>query len=308
MEMEFKDHSRRRRFLLLIGVVMAVVAGGAAFMLSNQGNAAQAQVEMRSVLVAAREIPARTVLSASDLALRELPADAVVAQAFDDPNRVVGLVTGVPVYLNQPITPNLLATSAADAAFSILAPDEQVGPDSPFWRAVSVTVPPERAVGGELATGQRVDLIATVQLDVLNYDEEDDEYNTDPTEEGFYSGKSTKVTFEDLQVLNADSESDMYVLKVDLNQAEEISHLQSDGANSFAMVLRPEADTRAVDRTQYGETTNNIIEQYQFVVPKIIDLLTLTGEDPGPGVPINPGTSPDPSPSPSTEPTPSPTP
>lgn len=298
MEMEFKDNSRKRRFLLLIGAALAVLAGGAAFMLSNQGNTAQAQVEMRQVLVAAREIPARTVLTASDLALKELPKDAVVVQAFDDPNRVVGLVTGVPVYLDQPITPNLLATSSADSAFSILAPDEQVGPDTPFWRAVSVMVPPERAVGGELATGQRVDLIATVQIDVLNYDAESDEYVSEPTEEGFYSGKSTKVTFEDLLVLSSDSESDMYVLKVDMNQAEEISHLQADGANSFAMVLRPEADTRALDRARYGETTERIIAQYQFVVPKILDLVTLTDPDAvtpddgaaAPGTPTDPGT------------------
>jgi Flp pilus assembly protein CpaB len=277
MEMEFKDNSRRRRFLLLIGVVLALVAGGAAFMLSSGGAGnAQAQVEMRTVLVAAREIPARTVLTASDLTLRDLPKDAVVTQAYDDPDRVIGLVTGVNVYLNQPITPNLLATSAADAAFAILAPDEQVSPETPYWRAVSVMVPAERAVGGELMTGQRVDLIATVKIDVLTLDPESGEYVTQPTEEGYYSGNSTKITFEDLLVLDADTDANLYVLKVDLNQAEEITHLQADGANTFSIALRPEADTRAVDRSQYGETTERIIEQYQFVVPKILDLLTLT--------------------------------
>src|SRR5687767_1878379 len=170
MEMEFKDRSRRRRFLIVVGVVLALVAGGAAFSLSQGAGQAQAQVEMRTVLVAAREIPARTVLAASDLTLRELPKDGVVLEAMTDPAQAIGQVTGVPIYLNQPITPNLLATGAIDAAFSILGPDEPVAADSPVWRAVSVMVPAERAVGGQLQTGQRVDLIASVQLDILTWD------------------------------------------------------------------------------------------------------------------------------------------
>jgi Flp pilus assembly protein CpaB len=281
MEMEFKDRSRRRRFMVVIGVVLALVAGGAAFALSSQGaGQAQAQVEMRTILVAAREIPARTVLTASDLTLRELPKDSVVTEALDDPANAVGQVTGVPIFLNQPITPNLLATGAVDAAFSILGPDEPVEEDSPVWRAVSVAIPPERAVAGHIQTGQRVDLIASVQLDILNWDPVENAYTGNPTaENGFVSGKTTKVTFEDVLVLNADSESEMYVLKVDLNQAEEISHLQT-AEGTFAIALRPEADTRPLDRTQYGETTDRIVEQYRFVVPKILDLVALDADQP----------------------------
>lgn len=101
------------------------------------------------------------------------------------------------------------------------------------------------------------------------------------------SGKTTKITWEDILVLNADSDSDMYALKVDPNQAEEITHLQADGANSFALVLRPENDTRPLDRTLYGESTDRIIEQYRFVVPKILDLVTLD-QPAAPAEPVEP--------------------
>ena len=276
MEMEFKDRSRRRRFLIVVGIVLALVAGGAAFSLSQGAGQAQAQVEMRTVLVAAREIPARTVLAASDLTLREMPKDSVVLEAMTDPAQAIGQVTGVPVYLNQPMTPNLLATGAVDAAFSILGPDEPVDADSPVWRAVSVMVPAERAVGGQLQTGQRVDLIASVQLDILTWDPVTGAYTGNPTaDSGYMSGKTTKITWEDILVLNAESESNMYVLKVNLNQAEEITHLQAEGENTFALALRPESDTRPLDRTVYGETTDRIIQEYRFVVPKILDLVTL---------------------------------
>ena len=36
MEMEYKDPSRRGRWIVVIGVLLAVVAGGAAFFLINQ--------------------------------------------------------------------------------------------------------------------------------------------------------------------------------------------------------------------------------------------------------------------------------
>ena len=37
MEMEFKDNSRRRTLVLVVGVLLALGAGAAAFMLSSQG-------------------------------------------------------------------------------------------------------------------------------------------------------------------------------------------------------------------------------------------------------------------------------
>ena len=56
---------------------------------------------------------------------------------------------------------------------------------------------------------------------------------------------------------------------------------------AFALALRPESDTRPLDRTVYGETTDRIIQEYRFVVPKILDLVTL--EQPvTPGEPVEP--------------------
>ena len=60
MEMEYKDPSRRGRYIVIVGVILAVVAGGAAFFLINQAQqqAGQAGLQKVAVVVALQAIPA----------------------------------------------------------------------------------------------------------------------------------------------------------------------------------------------------------------------------------------------------------
>jgi Flp pilus assembly protein CpaB len=283
MEMEFKDGSRRRRILLVVGVALALAAGASAFYLSSRATAQAAPVPMRTVIVAAKEIPARTVIQTSHLTRREIPESAALLQAVSDPNVLVGRLTGVTIYANQPVTPNLLATSAAGAEFSVLSPTETISPDSPVWRAVSVTVPKERAVGGQLAVGQRVDLFVTVDFKVQSVDSEGN-LSELPGEDGEMSGKATKVTWEDVELLAKDEDGDIYILKVNLHQAEEINHVQASAEGSaFGIALRPDGDSRDVDTTEYGETVDRLIEEYNFPVPHMVDLQEYPQSSPVPG-------------------------
>jgi Flp pilus assembly protein CpaB len=266
MEMEFKDTSRRRTVVLVLGVLLAIAAGGAAFMLSSQSNAPErAGVITKTVVVAAIDIPARQTIAADAVTLRELTDDLSIASAYTDPLLVVGRVAAVPLIPNQPITPNLLATAAAGSV-AILAPAETIGPNSPLWRAASVNVAPERAVGGLIAPGQRVDVFATLAVPV-RVALEDGSLVEGASVEGFYSDNATKLLYTDLEILQV-SEG-MYVLKVDTHQAEEITHLQSLGAQ-FSLALRPDADNRDIDRSSYGETTTRILTQYNFPLPEIL--------------------------------------
>ncbi|MEO6350743.1 MAG: RcpC/CpaB family pilus assembly protein, partial [Candidatus Limnocylindrales bacterium] len=210
MEMEFKDTARRRRILMIVvGVVLAAAAGWGAFMLAS-GNKSAAPVITEPVLVAARDIPARQAVTADDVTVRQVPLDEVLSQSYKESNLVIGRLTAVPVYTDQQMTPNLFATSTADSNFSILGPDEEVTLDSPYWRAVSVEVPTNRAVGGEITAGQHVDLIVSVEIQVLGLDTEGNYVRIDTaTQEGLQSGKSTKITFQDVAVLKADAAEGM---------------------------------------------------------------------------------------------------
>ena len=304
MTFEFKDNTRHRRLLLItIGGVLAASAGVAAFTMASNGKAPE--VATQAVLVAGRDVAARTAVSNDDVTLRDVPVDQVLGQAYTDAGQVVGRITSVPILPGQQITPNLFATADANSDFSILGPGETVTADSPFWRAVAVEVPPERAVGGEVKAGDHVDLIVSVEIDVLTQQADGTYVKTDTAnQQGFQSGKSTKLTFQDLEVLKSTPDDNMYVIKVDLHQAEQIAHIVQLAPDSFSIVLRPGDDTRMADESQYGTTTDRLIMTYLFPAPQLIDLNQLLGPSISPlpgGSPVPGGTSTG-SPSPSSSP------
>jgi Flp pilus assembly protein CpaB len=262
VEMEYKDPSRRGRWIVVIGVFLAVAAGGAAFFLINQAQqqAGQAGLQKVTVVVAAQTIPARKIIEATDVTVHEVPIDDTNAQGIvSTTDKVIGRVTAVAILQGQMVLTNLLASSSEGGQFSVLGPDETVTPDSTPWRAISVTVPDERAVGGLLTPNQTVDVFVTATVNVLTNSEDG------LPKEGWYTDKSTKLSYQDMLILAKSGQ--LYVLKAPLDVAEEISHLQASGAAAFSLALRPDADTRQVDASSLGTTTNRVIIRYGLPIP-----------------------------------------
>jgi len=307
MEMEFKDSSRRRTIVLIIGVLLAIAAGAAAFMLSRQGTEEPEEVfPTRDVVVAADLITARSTIDGLQLAIRPVPIDDTNANAFTAREQVQGQIAAIDILQFQPITPNMLASGTGVGQVQILKASETVSPDSPIWRAVSLIVPGERAVGGLIAPGQRVDVIATLPIAVsLPVDPVTGETAAVDPETGepftYAEGSSTKLMWLDMEILVRNQDSDIYVLRTDLQTSEEVAHAQNQGAQ-FTMVLRPETDTREVDRSSYGETTDTLLTRYNFRVPESIDGSTYEQPIAFPSpFPAEPYLSPPPLPSPSPE-------
>ncbi len=258
-EMEYKDHGRRGKWIIVVGVVLALAAGGGGFFLLTQAQqqAATQGLPMVTVVVAAREIPARKPIEAADVALRTVPQDVTNAAAFTTIEEVVDRISGVTVPTGQLVTKNLLASTAAGGQFSILGPDASITPDSPNLRAVSLNVPDDRAVGGLLQPGQTVDVFVTVTVNVPQ----------DLAEAGkVYTDKSTKLTYQDVAILA--KSGTFYIIRVTETMAEEISHLQASGTATFSLALRPSEDTRTIDAAELGETTNRIIDEYDLPIPE----------------------------------------
>lgn len=278
MELEFTDRSRRRRLLMVIGLIMAILAGSTAFFLGNQKSTSAEPVATRSVLVATDTIPARTVIQSSMLKNKQVPDDPTYTLAISDPAQVLGLVTAVTIYADQPITPNLIATTATGQGYSIISPTETISPYSPVWRAVSLMVPMDRAVGGTIQPGQRIDIIASVPVSV-QVEDQNGQFVEGTTLDGYTSAESTKVTLTDVEVLQRTPETDIYVLKVDLHQAEQLAVLQGS-ASSFSLALRPEGDNRVIDRAGYGQTINRVLEQYLFPLERILQIDRYPKPDP----------------------------
>jgi Flp pilus assembly protein CpaB len=287
MEMEYRDTSKRGRWIVIIGIVLALAAGGAAFYLINQAQqqAGQGSLAKVAVVVATRAIPARKPVEADDVEVREIPLDPTNSEAIivKQPDEVIGRVLAVSAFQGQMLTQNMLASSVTGGTFSILEPGETITPESENWRAVSLTVPDDRAVGGLLQPGMTVDILTSATVNVPQ----------DLLTEGvYYTDKSTKITYQNVIILARTST--FYVIKATLQVAEEISHLQASGTATFSLVMRPESDVRQVDASSLGATTNMLIGKYGLPVPKIFP--------PGNG-PI-PTPFPTPTPSPSASPTP----
>jgi Flp pilus assembly protein CpaB len=271
MELEYKDDRRKGRFVILAGVILALAAGGIAFYTINQATqrASDTGTTKVQVVVAVATIPAREAVKSSDVVLREVPIDPTNASGvLNDPTLAVGRIAAVTILQGQLVTTNMLASETEGAPFSILTPDEKFGPTTPDWRAISITVSDDLAVGGMLTVGQAVDVFVTTIVNVPN----------DPSGR-YIPDRSTKVTYQDVTILAR--KDSFYIIRAPLEVAEEIAHLEATGAATFSLALRPIEDQRQVDATSLGETTTKIIEKYgmplpQAVVPGIRPLPTAT--------------------------------
>ena len=262
MEFEYREPSRRRsRVIIAFGVILALLTGAAAFFLIYQARqqVQQAGVDLVPVVVARQQIPARKPIESADVELREVPAGpATDAGVFVDPAKVLGLVPTVTILPGQPIYANLLASQTTHSGFTILEPGETVAPDSADWRAISLTVPDDRAVAGLIHAGDIVDVFVTAPITVPE----------DLAAKGQYtSDRSTKITYQNVKIL--ERAASFYVLRVDIDVAEEISHLQAVGTVAFSLALRPTEDSRTVDVTRLGETTDAIVRRYGLPIPQV---------------------------------------
>ena len=275
MEMEYKDPSKKGRWIVLLGVVLAVVAGASAFFLINNAQQQAGTTGLKTVegYVAAKPILARKPILAEDIELRkDIPLDNTNAGVINDPKLLIGRLLAVDVTQGQLLTQNLLASGTAGLGFAILRPEETVAPESEAWRAVSITVSDDRAVGGVLGAGMSVDVFITATVTVP---EEPPVISNDPEAtpaparsalDGFESGRSTKITYQGMKILAR--AGTFYILKAPLVVAEEISHMQADGSAQFSMALRPDQDLRILDVSVLGATTNRIIERYGLPIPQ----------------------------------------
>lgn len=261
MELEYSDrNTRRSKVYIAVGVIVALLVAATVFIaLQASGLTRTEDVVMRDVVVAAREIASRKPIEEGDVVTRQIPVDATNETAFATIDEVLGRVTGVPVATGQLVTRNMLASTTSGQAFSILEPGAEFDPDGPDLRAVSVSVPDDRAVGGTLQPGQIVDLIVTM---AVNPEVGQTPEEADATTQQFLPGPSTKVTLQRMTILARTGA--VYILRTDLATAEKVTELTAAGGQ-FSMALRPDEDDRTAETE--GSTIDRLIEEFGFPIP-----------------------------------------
>ncbi len=255
-----QDASRRRaRLILIVGIVLALFAGVGTFVYASGAKSDQpVAVPTTPVLVAAREIPAKTTLTAADVKVQEYNVDAKPVRAMANAVEAVGKVTIQSISIGEPILPTKFS-DPKNPAFVVMpanfiGPDGAPSPNSPNFRAMSITVPDPSAVGGAVVAGDIVDLLFTLQFDTSRFLQR-------PTpDQG--ADFSAKIILERIPILAKAAST--YTIRVDALTAERIAYLQSSGGQ-LAFLLRAPKDERASGST--GTTFAGVFREFKFPVP-----------------------------------------
>jgi pilus assembly protein CpaB len=259
-----QDGSRRRaRLILIVGVALALVAGVGTFVYASGAKTDQpVAVPTVAVLVAAREIPAKTTLTSADVKLQEFNLDAKPALAMTKADDALGKITIQSISVGEPILPTKFA-DPKNPSFVVM-PASFIGPDgapvanSPNFRAMSITVPDANAVGGAVLVGDLVDLVFTMQFDPQSKLQR-------PTQQQTLDF-SSKIILERVPILAR--LASVYTVRVDALTAERIAYLQSAGGQ-LAFLLRAPKDERASG--SIGATFGDIYTNFRIKIPEKIN-------------------------------------
>ncbi len=256
-----QDGSRRRaRLILILGIVLAVLAGGGTFLLAQGAQTAVAPVIVtKPVLVAAREVPAKTTLTAADVKLQNFNEDAVPAAAMSDPAKAIGQITIQAIGVGEPILPTKFSDPKNPAFVVIpatfIGADGNYAANTPNFRAMSITVPDANAVGGAVQPGDSVDVVYSLNLDPIKFF---DKPRLTQTQD-----YSAKIILERVQILARTAA--IYTIRVDAETAERLAYLQASGG-TISFLLRAPKDERATGTK--GQTGPAVLSSLKIPIPE----------------------------------------
>ncbi len=148
--------SRRTQWATLLPALAAgLAAAGLAFLLvrGRLPSAASAAPQAVMVVVAARDIPARTLLSAGAMRLRSVPVSDVPPGAAKSPSVFIGKVSAQPIPAGAALTASAVSVPSAALGMAFALP--------PSLRAVTVATDPADGVDLFVRPEDHVDVLAT---------------------------------------------------------------------------------------------------------------------------------------------------
>jgi len=258
-----EDRSRRRaRLVLIVGLLFAVGAGATTFFVANTAKSeAPAAIPTSNIIVAAREIPAKTQITAADLKLVKMNSEVVPPAALTRPEDAVGKITIVGISVGEPILPTKLG--GPNGQVFVVIPAASLGsdgnplPGSPNYRAMSITVPDGQAAGGSILPGDIVDVLFSFTFDPAKLLLRPDPKNG--------ADISARIVLERVPILARTLA--VYTIRTDAATAERIGYIQASGG-SMQLLLRGPKDDRSTGTT--GATFKSIYPVFKFEIPEKI--------------------------------------
>lgn len=224
-----------QRALLATGLIVAVASAALTYSVASRAPAADPgpAVPTTQVLVARRDIPVRTVLTAEDVHVVQAAASVVPAGALRQAGEAIGRVATQPIAANEIIHGSRFTDSVA-TNFAIFPAGEQPSGSSPDFRAMSLNIPDTHAVGGSVRAGDRVDILFALAF-------APSQLGAGATVEQDFAAR---ILAENVAVLAKDEASSIYTFRVDAAQAERLASIQAAGG-TIHLLLRAANDARA---------------------------------------------------------------
>jgi len=131
-----------RRLLIALAIVAGLLSGGIYY----------ASAQRSPVVVAARDLDAIRPLTPDDLLVRAFPSDALPIGALSDPTQAIGRVPRAPLWRGQLVLAHAIGDTAAAFRSGLVPPAGT--------RAIALPVTAAQALGGAIAPGSRIDVVA----------------------------------------------------------------------------------------------------------------------------------------------------
>jgi pilus assembly protein CpaB len=146
-----------RKLTLIFAVVLALGTGVLTLRylgsLNQQAETQQQQVELKPIVIANRDIPARAKITPDMLTKTTRPASEVEPQALSDPKQAEGDIALITIPQGSTLTETKVG-QPAEVGLTVRL--------KPGMRAVSIPVDRVKAVSGLIQPGDRVDVMAAV--------------------------------------------------------------------------------------------------------------------------------------------------
>lgn len=163
---------RRGGIWLLVGLLLAVLAGGAALvtMLRVTSATPVAQEERQPVVVAARAVQVGTILEADDVEVKDFPGDAIPPGAVARLDEVLGRMTTQDLVAGEVLLLSRLADPSKQGVSVAFTIEEG---------KVVMALPPSDLMSniGLLKAGDRVDLLFTLSMSTEDQEERQSTFN-----------------------------------------------------------------------------------------------------------------------------------
>jgi Flp pilus assembly protein CpaB len=185
----------------------------------------------------------------------EVVPPAAITRAED----VVGRITITSISVGEPILPTKLG--GANGQIFVVIPPEALGangspaPNSPNYRAMSISVPDPQAAGGFIQPGDIVDVLFTMTISP-------DRFFKKPDPAVNAIDASARIVLERVPILSRTAS--VYVIRTDAATAERIAYLQSAGG-ALQLILRGPKDDRATGTV--GASFDNIQPDWKWHIP-----------------------------------------